>query len=727
MKAAADAARTPAKVFDARLSSHEASPAHGMTNRPVVPEWSIWIIAGLALVAAIWLPFGFALGGLIEEWTELGLFAIHGPIFLVDEAGPLATFRGRPLTFAPQALAYFLDHDSFFYWHLLLVLSLLIKFLSSGSIGRFMTRSLTGGLLIGALALLYPADTMQINLRTLHIDCAIALALLAGALAVKALDVASMAARLGLGFVAAALFVTASLIYEAVLPLGLVPLLAVYVRYGLVSAIAKCVKQRAVLLMWGGALVSCIVFVVIVGQQGDSYQGSLAVGQTGGWFSKLDSWGRTIVFTALYRGFWQAWEQIYSLAWTQLSHRVVFLLVAANIALCFFLLAIREERTSDGPWTRQASPIRLLLAGIVLFVAGYSPFLVSLSHVAITQRTYLEAAFGGAMVVAALIIAFRVVLSARIVATAIAAPIVSAALLAQIYQHDQYNRTYAQFERPIVKALATATAAFRPGEPIPIVNMYGGLNGTWDLGVAVTLVTVYLLPTSGPPILCDGRTGQMLPLARPLAKTGCTIEQDNLTVVAADGKQTSYSRFAVIESDGTVTLHDNKANPPVHALRTIVPPILASGSWEPSNSWFNRARNSGLAYECKFESMWGYAVPCRTFGIYEGEWTGPATASISWVNNKDAGLIIDTLEPNMSYKMVLQLGKYALTPALDQLRLTFNGSPLQLIWTDPRRIEATIPYELVKDRTNVLGLSVPPDDKSGLSIALQHLQIWPVR
>jgi hypothetical protein len=707
-----------------------ASPLRGtafeMKNKSIVGDWSILIIVGVALVAAIWLPFGFALGGLIEEWEELGLFVTHGPIFFIGGTSSLSFLRGRPLTFAPQALAYALDHSTFLYWHLLLALSLVVKFLSSAYVGRFMTRSLMGGLLIGALALLYPADTMQINLRTLHIDCSIALALLAGAMALRAQDCAGMTARLGLGLLAAALFAVGSLIYEAILPLSLVPVLAMYVRYGLVSAITRYVKQPAVLLMWGAALVACVVFVAIIGQQGDSYQGSL-VGQAGSSFSKLAYWGQTIVFTAFYRGFWQAWEQIYSLAWTQLSFRAVFLLIAAIIACCFFALSVREERTRGVAWTQDAAPLRLLLAGIALFVACYAPFLLSTSHVAITQRTYLAAASGGAMVVAAVIIAFRWLLSARIIATAIAAPIVSAALLAQIYQHDQYNRNYAQFGRPIVKALATATAAFRPGEPIPIVNMYGGLNGTWDLGVAVTLVTVYLLPTSGPPILCDGRTGQLLPVVRPLAKTSCAIEQDSLAIVAADGKRTAYSRFAVIESDATVTLHDNKADPPVHALRTLVPPVLALANWEPSESWFNRIRNTGLAYECSFESMWGYAVPCRTFGIYEGEWTGPATASISWVNSKDAGLIIDTLEPNMSYKLILQLGKYVLTPALDQLQLSFNGSPLQLVWTDPRRIEASIPYELVRDRTNVLGLSVPLDDKSGLSVALQDLQIWAVR
>lgn len=712
------------------MKHFRASPlrglAFGMKNTSVVAEWSMLTIAGVALVAAIWLPFGFALGGLIEEWEELGLFVTHGPIFFIDGTGSLSFLRGRPLTFAPQALAYALDHSTFFYWHLLLALSLVIKFLSSAYVGRFMTRSLVGGLLIGALTLHYPADTMQINLRTLHIDCSIALALLAGVLALRAQEVAGMTARLALSLLAAALFIAGSLIYEAILPLALVPALAMYVRYGLVSTVARCVKQPAVLLMWGAALVACVVFVAIIGQQSDSYQGTL-VGQTGGWFQKLAYWARTIVFTALHRGFWQAWEQIYSLAWTQLSFRTVFLLISANIALCFFLLAVREETAKDVPWTQKASPVRLLFAGIVLFVACYSPFLLSTSHVAITQRTYLAAASGGAMVVTAVIIAFRFFLSARIIATVIAAPTVSAALLAQIYQHDQYNRNYAQFGRPIVKALATATAAFPPGAPIPIVNMYGGLNGTWDLGVAVTLVTVYLLPTSGPPILCDGRTGQMLPLVRPFPKKSCTIKEDNLTVVAADGKQATYSRFAVIESDGTVTLHDNKATPPIQALKTIMPPVLTLGNWAPSDSWFNRVRNSGLAYECKFESMWGYAVPCRTFGIYEGEWTGVGMPPVSWVNNKDAGLIIDTLEPNRSYKMILQLGKYAVTPALDQLQLTFNGSPLQLVWTDPRRIEASIPYELVKDRINVLGLSAPLDDKSGLSIALQHLQIWPMR
>jgi len=62
--------------------------------------------------------FWFTLTGLIEEWDILGVFTIHGP---------LALQAMRPLSDLPFAIAYFLDFNSFYYWHVLLILALIIK------------------------------------------------------------------------------------------------------------------------------------------------------------------------------------------------------------------------------------------------------------------------------------------------------------------------------------------------------------------------------------------------------------------------------------------------------------------------------------------------------------------------------------------------------------------------------------------------------------------------
>jgi putative flippase GtrA len=43
------------------------------------------LLPPLVVVGLLWLPFGFRLGGLIEEWDVLGLFSLRGLFFLADD------------------------------------------------------------------------------------------------------------------------------------------------------------------------------------------------------------------------------------------------------------------------------------------------------------------------------------------------------------------------------------------------------------------------------------------------------------------------------------------------------------------------------------------------------------------------------------------------------------------------------------------------------------------
>ena len=92
-----------------------------------VNRWGFVFLPAAIALALLWLPFGFSIIGLIEEWDVLGLFTLYDPFFWVTSDGPLAAHRLRPLTVAPHALAYMLDPDSFIWWHILLMGSLLTK------------------------------------------------------------------------------------------------------------------------------------------------------------------------------------------------------------------------------------------------------------------------------------------------------------------------------------------------------------------------------------------------------------------------------------------------------------------------------------------------------------------------------------------------------------------------------------------------------------------------
>src|SRR5260221_13906064 len=89
------------------------------------------------VVAALWYPFGFALGGLLEEWDVLTLFSQNGVFFFATASSPLAGHMQRPFTVFFQAIAFTLDPDSFFYWHVFLAASLVLKGASAAVIGLY--------------------------------------------------------------------------------------------------------------------------------------------------------------------------------------------------------------------------------------------------------------------------------------------------------------------------------------------------------------------------------------------------------------------------------------------------------------------------------------------------------------------------------------------------------------------------------------------------------------
>jgi len=123
-------------------------------------------LASTILVCLLWLPFGFGMVGNIEEWDILSLLTRHGVFFFAGENSPLASHRLRPLTAAPNAVAYLLSPDSFVGMHLLQMASLIVKGTAAGLMGYWLLRSRLYAVMLALLVIVLPADTMQLSFRS---------------------------------------------------------------------------------------------------------------------------------------------------------------------------------------------------------------------------------------------------------------------------------------------------------------------------------------------------------------------------------------------------------------------------------------------------------------------------------------------------------------------------------------------------------------------------------
>ena len=141
-----------------------------------MPLWLLAALSALLVLALIWMPYGFGMLGLIEEWGILGTFVRnHHITYIAVQGGPFGATRMRPLDILPFALAYLVNPQSFWPWHVLMAAALLCKALGMAALLYWLIRDRTIAVLGALLFMVYPADTMQMTLRSLHINWSVAL------------------------------------------------------------------------------------------------------------------------------------------------------------------------------------------------------------------------------------------------------------------------------------------------------------------------------------------------------------------------------------------------------------------------------------------------------------------------------------------------------------------------------------------------------------------------
>ena len=356
-----------------------------------IQAWLLLILGPLVTVAFIWMPFGFEMSGLIEEWTVLDLFTNQGLFFFATPSSPLPHHSLRPLTIFPHAISYWLDSNSFFFWHIFLILSICLKGISLAYIGTKITRSIHWGTLLGVIGIIHPADTMQLCFRSLHINLALGLLLSSSCLVLLAYEKKQIALKISTSILSAIIFLISVCMYEAGIAMAFLPLFLLYLCRGDLKNISRYLLPQLCWLIVAGIYLAYMVSILSMLK--DSYQGDLANQTT--FFSVVFKSIPKLFTVTLSRSLMGGWIDAVRISFVEFYLPFYLLTFTAMIGgLSFIKLCKTHECTSN---ELDSKPPKLILVGIALILFSYLPFAISNSFWNTSQRTYLYATPGASL------------------------------------------------------------------------------------------------------------------------------------------------------------------------------------------------------------------------------------------------------------------------------------------------------------------------------------------
>ncbi len=709
------------------------------------------IVPSLVVVAALWLPFGFSTAGLLEEWGLLGLYTTYGPIFFEHASGPLALHALRPLMVFPSSVAYALDANSFNYWHLLTILALILK----GAAASFLIWILTGSrfwsALMGILVLLYPADTMQLVLRPLQINWAVALLLLASSLFIIAYQSKKNILSYALTLIASMLLLSAIFMYEATCTLILFPFLLLFVRDGFKKTLQQCQHRKGIIALWFMSFIAYILYFLIISPQIHSYQSKLLIGKNV-IPTLIDSFPK-LFSVGLMRGLIGGWFDAIGMTFREYSYVGYFYLIMITALISSFLLCMlkmdQRTHTDVAQKTSLAVTLRLGLVGIVLLLLGYAPYLLSTSHLYISQRTFLFATPGAAIAwVAFLLLIFHAKRGASIL---IAFTLLFVGFGAQLFQFHHYAQL-SDTQRHILKNIIENFHGDLGKKTLVIFDESNQLDRTWmflkpNLKAALTYfyqkpigaIEICYLPTHewrAPDGLnrmgtCiknkKGWTFQSATL-QPVRGPGYVSPPKMPDIHLADDKIVAIT----IKPDGSVLSTPEFANhkkqlqqgTDLTAIRYRNILTSVPGAFDFSKLWATNKEE----YRWRFGNWWSLEIPIKGSGWREAEWTVNYLhhQASAWKTREKATLLFDLVPGQKPY--VLR-GKFStiLNPAIqDSIQIRINQTLLSLQWGKEGKFKAAIPPHVLVAGNNTIEFNSKIDPNYyGLSLALTRYSILP--
>lgn len=516
--------------------------------------WLVPIVALIAIVFIIWIPFGFKVTGLMEEWMVLHSMESGAPSERNEDYSLFITSglqRMRPLAGAAFVVGYSLAPDSFFGFNVLMMGLIAAK----GVALYLILRKLTAGntvyaLLVALLFVVYPADGGLFTLRSISIHLSIFWLLLGIYLFLVYFETGRWWA-----LVASWLALIGSIwIYEVAYPLiFLTPVLLVMLEGRLNRRVI-----RASLLLYVAPLAGLLYYAYTF-TQGASYQ-SWLLQRSGLNQQSVIGEMLTSIGNAYNRHFAEGWLQ----AFQQITPAFVFLsLVMVVAAFIFGWLLLRRQPAAPGPKRRYW---QLALLGFAVVGIGYAPFLITPWR-NLDWRVYSFSSVGGAIFVGSM--AYLLVLYTRLrpaVFIAIMSVLIGIGTLRALNQHAYYAGLSADQQR-LLRGVAAEVPAWKANAPLIVVDETGRYYDNWTMGASYLLKYAlrYLYEDySLNAVLCsfDRSTGQMVAL-RELQEL-CVFTPEGITVREADAEVGNYPYDEIVmvrfSERGAELLHEIPAS-----------------------------------------------------------------------------------------------------------------------------------------------------------------------
>ena len=679
----------------------------------------------------LWIPFRLGLIGNIEEWGLLGVYTARHPIYWADAHSLIPSIALRPLSVFPQSLAFRLHPDSFVLWHAFQFTAITVKGSTVAYLFWRATNRRAWAALAGVLAILYPADTMQLSFRSLHINFAIAVSLLGVSLFVAGTGSPARWRRLTLAVTGGLLFFVACLTYEATLVFAVLPLFVVMTRDGWLGPVRVIRRRRVETGIWVAAVLAYPAFYMLAPRPASGvYQSGLSNGAT--LRELIHNMASDMVQVALPRSILGGWRDAVYIVATQFT---TYWYIGLGTTLLCGVIAFIAHRAGNDKRSAAApgAALRPVLLGIVCAAAGSLPFLTSLSHVGITQRTYLVAGVGGAIAWAAIV----TLLGRRAVLPwLVAIPLVLFGFGAQLFQFHVYQQM-SDTERTLLTQAMEAIDVENPAAtPIVVRDASNQIGQTWMFVAGdfwSPLTYLYNRPF-GTIEVCRQNGDWARP--DPTGRLGhCKIEGDAFVF-----RQTSSGAVGAripLKDAEVVTIGDEPVELPGQGRRAelMSDPSVVGRRYRAiarnaigHGDWMFKDARPRASYQLDF-GRWGFDTPIRGSGWMEPQRLPSALGdrTTAWKAAPVSTVDFPLAPVATDYRVRGRFDAFASAQLRDQTRLSLNGQPITVTWSpDGAHFEANVPKGLARSGDNTIAFTTPATDlNAGFSASIDWFRIEP--
>jgi len=705
-------------------------------------QLALLVVPSCLLIILLWFPFGFHMGAMLEDWGLLRIYSEQGPIFFSGAKGELAQHQIRPLMTTLWAIAYAVDPDGWWFWHVELAVSLVIKGASLTWIAFYLTGSRKWAVVAGMLFVVWPADTLQMAFRAVNIGFSAGLATLAAALFVAAYLSSSKQRRTLLAALGAFCIVVGTWMYEVMLLAAPLCFLLLWAHEGRASMVALIRSRWPITAAWMSAVVVTLVYIGYVTLTAQATYQQAVAGSGQQLLTTLKTNGPLLFSRGVFRSLIGGWVDAVRIMASDFHWNIYFLLVAAAVALIVSLAGRRSTSASDEAGF--ALSWRMAVVGLLSLLLGYAPFLVSPGHVGVSQRTYLFTASGSALVFIALLIVLD--RWSKCLATLAAVLLIVLGVGQQLYQFQQYTAIHDK-QRTLLRAIVEQAPHVAAGKTLIVVDESQRINHVWMLSSVLHSALAYLYdkadqhvevclaPVNVWPRDVAGRQGSceetadawVFRPAAPLPVQGAQslapdvrIAKIDAVVVHIRADSTSPTTPAVDTNREVLLAGDS---PVARRYRRAI----AKDDWPRWMHVFpDPAVEPGTTYRWDFGKRWNLDLPEAGSGWTEAEWlyTPLRQKSVVWMTLRRTSLLFPLKPTTDDYRLRLHVSE-PWTDGRGEISVRVNGREVSAVWFSDVDLGAGIPSGVLGAGINTVEFEAPLSKNWGVSLHVDWIDIAP--